>query len=129
MAFSENDTQLHIWGRHFGVPLPSDPDLLPVYRLRYWSVTNRRASVFAETHPDRCLLLRFEDLCDDPVSVARRVAEFCRLPSERLDAVELTRIVQTPPTLGRHDGHDISRFADEDLEPLSTFGYGSGRSA
>lgn len=124
MAFSRNDTQLRIWGRHFGVPVPDDPELLPVARLRYWSAANLRARELAEGDPDRCLVVRFEDLCREPVETVRRVAGFCGLSGE-LSEADLEDLVQAPETLGRHRGEDLSGFDPADLEPLEALGYRS----
>lgn len=123
MAFSRNDTQLRLWAEHFGLAVPADDDLLAVSRLRYWSAANHRISELAQRHPDRCLVLRFEDVCREPREMAACIAEFCGLPVDEDLLDRAPELVREPGTVGRFRQHDVSVFDPADLEPLGAFGY------
>ena len=48
----------------------------PVSSLRYWCHVHRRIADFRDRHPDRVLILSFDQFCTEPETVARRLLDF-----------------------------------------------------
>ena len=71
--------------RAFAIAAPEDPDVRRAVRQfgrgrtmwgRYWLEMTTRLVEFASSHPDRCLLLRYEDLTADAERMIRLVLTF-----------------------------------------------------
>ena len=110
---------------------------------RSWATTHRRFADFANRSPDRCMLLRYEDLVCDPVSRIRALLEWLGLPDHpdcyRQHAANLTihgaqhlsgeRVASPIDTasVGRWRSEvspsDLAAFVDEAGAELVRFGY------
>jgi hypothetical protein len=100
MAFSDNRNLLHMYGSNL---LTREERNLraPRRAIRIWSRTNLRAEAYGRAHmPARYMLLRFEDLCDQPLKTIEALFEFLGLDGdcERIAREE----VRPPKTRGRH---------------------------
>lgn len=123
MVYSRNQNQLRWWGPHFGVDV-ADEQALPRASLQYWAATTRRAQeIGARELGDRFLLLRFEDLCEQPAREAARFLRFLGRDPDPTTVSRLAAVVHVPPSLGRHRGTDLSQFRHQDLEVLEDVGY------
>ena len=97
MAFSPNRFALDLYGR-FALGRP--PTDAPEDRVRYWAWANTRAADDAAPLGDRYLLLRHEDLCDDPGAQIGRLARFVGVTEGEATA-RAAELVERPSTLGR----------------------------
>jgi hypothetical protein len=124
MAFSENQNQLV---KHGQAALGEDVLRLkkPMKSIALWNVVNLRAAEYGDkVLGERYLRVRFEDLCADPATTARRVYDFLGL---RGDPSDVARAEVSPPkTLGRWqlEKPGTVRQLEEFAAPaLERFGY------
>lgn len=124
MAFSANVNQLRNFGGRFGLPLPLDPEQVPVVQLDYWIASTRSAlDIAAARLPGRHLVSRFDDLCDDPDDELTRMLEFlnAEVSRERLD--QMRAMVEVPSTKNRYHDEDLSRFRPDQLDAVEALGF------
>lgn len=120
MAFSRNQNQLRTWGP---VILDRDVAATPHESFSYCCETQARVRRLAERHPDRVLMVRFEDLCEDPAGQARRIFRFVGHDATEATLTGFAGYVTRPDTLGRFRSQDLSGFRPADLERLVAEGY------
>jgi hypothetical protein len=109
MAISSNQNQLRKHGELMGLPRPGLSE--PEQSIALWSWVNSRAARYGrEALGDRYLLVRFEDLCFDPVGSAARVTEFFGLPVDA--AAAAAEEVVAPASLGRWRTQDPQLIAE-----------------
>ncbi|MBA2741668.1 MAG: sulfotransferase [Actinobacteria bacterium] len=124
MAFSENQNQLR---KHGSVVLEPDQRRLetPLQSIVVWTRINARAADYGEqVLGDRYLRVRFEDLCSEPATSARRVYDFFGLEGDAEGVA--TEAVAPPSTLGRwrDEKSETVRGLEEIAGPvLDRFGY------
>ena len=124
MAYSDNLNQLQWWGPSLGIDLPADTHALPVAALRFWAVTTCRAvEVGRQRLGGRFLLLRLEDLCEDPRAGCERLLRFLGEPADGATISRLSEIPVTPSSVGRHRQADLNGFSEDDLDVVRQFGY------
>lgn len=124
MAFSRNQNQLKSWGRYFGVPVPSNPELIPRASLRYWASVNSRArEACLAFGPKKALLVRFEDLCMSPEDEVSRIIEFIGLEVDESVRSRVAALPKLPPSSGRFKDHDLSILRPEDVRVVQSFGF------
>jgi hypothetical protein len=88
------------WGVQTRLPkaLPkkvADPILeatMAVYILRLWLDAARLHARYAKAYPDQYMLLRFEDLLQDPEQHIRRVCEFMHTPFKQVMVEEVSSV-------------------------------------
>lgn len=117
VALSENQLQL---GR-YGSLLDGGAERPPVRSAAWWAWANLRAREAGGALGDRYLLVRFEDLCADPVAWSRRILELSGGAGEDLAAE-----VEPPASLGRWrecDAALMSEIEDACGEALRGFEY------
>lgn len=122
IAFSKNQRQVQ---KYYGAMFDSwqeYPMCVPSGRL--WSRMNREVRQWGQRQlADRYLLIRFEDLCADPIKVGSRVLEFV---GSHASPAEACSHIQRSQSIGRWRKNDrelvkeVQRVAREGLE---TFGY------
>jgi hypothetical protein len=125
MAFSKNQNQL---GKH-GARLLNwrerwfDPQ--PVRSILLWSRVNLPAAQLGETELGaKYLLIRFEDLCDEPVETTRRILRFLEVDLDP-DSIAKTEIA-APSSIGRWRKHHsglVSKMTECAEIALRKFGY------
>lgn len=83
MAFSRNKNQVKMWGTW----LMDEAELIkgvcadsPALALEFWFRANQRIDALADQLDERILSVRYEDLCEEPLSTATRIASFVGLP-------------------------------------------------
>ena len=120
MAFSPNQNQLRTWGP---VVLDRNVEDCPRDSLSYWCETQARVKRLSEQYPSNILQIQFEQLCQDPADVGRKVFEFLDhdVPDSVLSA--FADCVKPPKSLGRYKSRDLSVFRQSDLMQLEDEGY------
>ena len=124
MAFSSNLQQLTNWGRRYGVVKPDAPEDVPKAQLRFsleanFAAVDRARSMLG----DRCHVLRFEALCDDPGGETERLLRFAGIEADPATTEKLAGQVQRPQTAGRHEQFDNSWVRDDDIRRIRELGY------
>lgn len=118
MAFSRNTWQMRHWAHLYG--LVETEAAVPLRQLRYWTAANRVALDFGTRHmPGRFLVLRYEDLCDDPATQWLRLLRFLGQPEAR----PLPRELEVRPvSIGRAHAEALQAFPAADLAAAETLG-------
>lgn len=117
MALSPNQNQLRLWGPSFGVADGSGP----ADSLRFWCAAHRRVLDIGANMPGRFLLLRFEDLCADPVQHITRLLGFVGHDDPPSIAAGLAAVVSPPTSIGRAE--DLSMFDAADVDYVASLGF------
>jgi hypothetical protein len=122
MAFSPNLGQLMIYGRE---ALGREPQRTPEDAIRYWAWANGRAAdAGGRLGEQRYLLVRFEQLCDEPEEEIARLAAFGGVPYADRAIAQVRR----PSTIGRwRDATPdlVARLERAAAPALERFGYSS----
>ncbi|HET7625221.1 MAG TPA: sulfotransferase [Verrucomicrobiae bacterium] len=97
----------------------------PVRSILLWDRVNFQAAAYAETHfPENYLVVRFEDLCLEPVETTSRILKFLETPG---DAEKIARAEISPPSsLGRWRSQPRALIAKMERaagNSLRKFGY------
>jgi hypothetical protein len=121
MAFSSNQNQL----RKHGAALLGDraDAVTPDRSLALWTAVNARAAQACAALGDRYLVVRFEDLCHQPVVEAERLLEFLGTGG---DARAVADLVEDPGSLARWRTADPATLRRLDAiggDALARFGY------
>lgn len=120
MALSQNLNQLRLWGPvAFGRPV----ELTPRYALKYWCFAERRVRMISETHRDRVLFLRYEELCAAPGEAYRQVARFAGRPFDEEAVAAFTKSVQVRTAGSYRQPFEAESFDREDVEFVRSLGY------
>jgi len=122
MALSSNQNQLRKHGSLAGLPrVGLSPAAQSIVR---WAWANGEAARFgSEILGERYLRIRFEDLCREPVAVAKRILDFFRLEADPNLAVSE---VVAPSSLGRWRDEDPRLIAELEAvagDRLDELGY------
>lgn len=122
MALSTNQGQFRNWRNRF----PEAGDFAgdeTRNKLHFWLAANQRAIDFGQTQmPGRFLMLRYDDLCQNPAEHVARLLAFlgCTPPERRVDA--LINMVK-PTTLNRFRDHPADLFTDQDRARVAALGF------
>ena len=114
---------------HPAVYLSEQENRLPLGErmMLYWGRSNLAAREYGESElGDRYLMVRFEDLCDEPERFTSQILRFAGRPLDRL--VETHAMVERPKSIGRwrgFDGDHVQRAIDRGRPFLDKFGYDS----
>ena len=124
MALSENQNQL----RHYGGLLLEDAGAdapAPVRSLSFWAEANLRAAEYGERRlGERYLRVRFEDLCAEPATEARRLMAFTGGQVDETSVSAAVAEVRPPETVGRGAGVcDPAELPTVARKALEAFGY------
>lgn len=126
MAFSDNLSQSQNWRFLFpGESAPEEP--AEVAALRFWIFANRRVQAYAQSFPERVRLVRFEDLCAQPLETVRSLVAWSKLPIDPERIAAAAALIQAPASVGRHTQYDLRAFPEDLLRELSPFGYDGPR--
>jgi len=127
MAYSSNQKHL----ANHGAALLTEHELQmpePVQSITLWSRINCMAATFGQSVlGDRYLVVRFEDLCEDPVAVIDRVARYFRISAIESEISRIAeREVICPASIGRWQSMSLvpgSALVKAGLPGLTRFGY------
>lgn len=124
MAYSENREQLRNFGPLFGIDGEADdPRETQRRQLRLWSMTTRAALELASRYPDRCILLRLDQLARNPGQVIPPLLDHVGLRVGGHVLERLVGIPQVPSTSGRHRGRLSGHLEWEDVELVRAIGF------
>jgi hypothetical protein len=123
MAFSSNQNQPQ---QHYAALFDEAPTAITFEdALRFWAKANCEVSSWGLNNlGDRYLILRLEDICDQPEPQIRRLLQWLDLPDRNASA--LRALVATPKSMGRWRQRDASVKATLDQiggGALRYFGY------
>lgn len=121
MAYSTNQRQALLWGRHllgYGCDTPD-----PVYLLKYWCEANKRMAYFRDTWADTrpIFWLDYDALVSDPQPVLTALLDFLAITPSQSLLDELSGRITCGNRRPRQ--HDVSIFAAEELACLEQLGY------
>jgi hypothetical protein len=119
MAFSRNQQQVNVWGP----TVLEEPglEINPVASLRYWCLVHRRIADLQKKHPDRVLIVSFDQLCHDPGFVFPHLFEFAEIEPTKELMERASAGVKAPSSIGRHLNEDLSVFDPDDLAFVDSF--------
>lgn len=127
MAYSRNQRQARRHGEELGIDLEfrDGRRLTPASVLDYWLAGNERAIRDGQALlGNRFLLLRFEDLCAEPVATLQQLEGFLDQPLLEALPDSLLEQVSTPPTVGRYLEREWQTdFSSQQLERVGRLGY------
>ncbi len=124
MAFSENQEQLYLWGRLFGVEQPRSSSELPAASLRFWLGVNHDIIQAGEgMGRERFLLVNFDELCRSPQKVIQSLITFLDINPDEKTIERILQIPKRPDSTGRYRDHDLNQFAADDLAALQELGF------
>lgn len=128
MAHSRNNRQLRMWGGRFGVGAPpaGDPEAEARAQLDLWIAVTRRALDLGSRLGERFLVLRFEDLCDEPERELGRVLELAGLDAGPERMSRLAAQVRRPESAGRWREHGTGHFSAAQLAAVESLGFEVG---
>ena len=127
MGLSRNRQQLTLWGRRFGVALPTDPTAAPGAQVEYWIAATRRALEIGRAQlGDRFLFMRYDDLCAAPAAELRRLLTFAGVAHDDSLVDRLAVGVAPPPSIGRWRQHD-GAFSEGQIAAVGSFGFDVAR--
>jgi hypothetical protein len=119
MAFSRNQQQVNVWGPT--VLQEQGLEINPSASLRYWCLVHRRIAELQKKHPDRVLIVSFDQLCRDPDLVFPRLFEFADIDPTTELMKRASAGVKAPSSIGRHLNEDLSVFDPADLAFVDSF--------
>lgn len=124
MALSSNRNQLEKQGTSVLRTLYKDrPE--EVRQAALWNAVNLRALQYGREHmPGRYLVVKFEDLCADPIAWTSKIFDF--LDGDPSMVVSAAKGVSGPSSIGRHLSCEVqllSEIEDVCFDGLKTFGY------
>lgn len=120
MAYSSNQNQLSLWGKHF---LQENFKPTPRYSLRYWRITHQRVLEIGKSMDTNFMLLNYDDFCSDPSSGIEKLCNFIELSPKDIET-QIIGLVQPPKSIGRFKNNNIHQqlFA-EDIEYANYLGF------
>jgi hypothetical protein len=125
MAHSRNKRQLRVWGDRFGVAAPpaGDPAAEARAQLDFWIAVTRRALELGSRLGERFIVVRYEDLCDEPQRELGRVLELAGLDvgAERIS--RLAAQVRRPDSAGRWRERGTGQFSAAQLAAVESLGF------
>ncbi|MEY2962934.1 MAG: hypothetical protein RL754_195 [Bacteroidota bacterium] len=79
MAYNSNQQQLNNFGDAVLADAPPTEDLV-LRALQFWDRSNERAAELVGRYPDRAMMVRYEDLIQDPEQTIGAICSFLELP-------------------------------------------------
>ncbi|NVK28544.1 MAG: sulfotransferase [Flavobacteriia bacterium] len=118
-------TQLEDWGEHYGIPKKKINREVVWAKFHYWRVANRGAQLVGERLlGENFMMLKQEDLVNEPVSTLEKVASFAdlRVTSDQLE--EAVKLIKKPSDFDAWKSVSADEVADDGTS-LELFGYKS----
>lgn len=116
MAFSGNQHQLRLWGKHvLGEEGPDSPQR----SLAYWCAVHRKLQRLHGANRERMYWLDFDALCRDPEMQVAQLLRFLGFPQDAVDAGSLG----IEPQPAKHSADRLDGFSPEDIAFVRSLGY------
>jgi len=120
MAFSKNQDQLKNWGEYYGVD--KNECTTPKAAINYWYAANKKAiSQGEELLGKNFLVIKFEELCINPVKIVSRILNFINI--EKPDIDKLRQLIKKPETINRYKNNNLAIFNEDAYSKVREFGY------
>ena len=124
MTYTSNVMHYWLLAKFYGVSIPQNERFRPKAYLNIWIRANLKTiEECNKLLKDRFLIIKFEDLCINPVEQIRRLILFLNIDCSEDKLLKLANIVKQPKTIGRHKLKDLGVFSQEELMILNKFGY------
>jgi len=121
IALSKNQNQMKNWGQCF---LPADKfEISPRFSLKYWCVVQKRITNLAQQHPNRVLILNFDELSERPEDGVQRMCHFLQTSSDNHTINNICLDIHRPDSIGRFRRVDIRNFDSEDVAYVANLGF------
>lgn len=120
MAYSDNQNQLKLWGRHF---IGENCEVSPYYSLKYWHIVHRRALDLGKLIGSDFLFLNYDDFCLNPDAGIRRLLGFLGFEVTPEQSFKLTGLVHPPKSIGRFKQYGIDGFDKVDVAFVKKLGF------
>ena len=120
LAFSQNQNQLSLWGKHF---IGGDLQQSPYYSLKYWCMVHQRIRQLGAKMGPRFLLLNYDNFCSSPEKSLKALIQFLGMEIEGALFDDLLSIIKTPDSIGRYQQHPIDCFDSMDIEFVRSLGF------
>jgi hypothetical protein len=125
MAFSRNQTQLHLWGPLFGVQPSAAPGVpQPQAMLDYWIKAAERATTDGRRLlGKRFMVLNYDTLATAPNRVLPGLIDFLELDPRGLPLDRIRALAVPAASSGRYRQHDLSTFDERSLDAVRSMGW------
>jgi hypothetical protein len=124
MIYSENQLQFQYWRRMLCAAISPDPLFRPRDILNFWIKANQRALSMCERRlKGRFLVLKFEELCKNPVQEVARIADFLCVTLSPGKIQDLSLLVKPRLSLNRYKAEDRTLIPDEMIRQVADLGY------
>jgi len=120
MAFSANQSQLRLWGKHF---LHRDAEVDPQSSLRYWCAVHRRVLEIGQSMGADFLFLNYDDFCTESEAGIKKLCDFLAVDDDDEAHNRLLQLISPPASIGRFKLHDNSMFDEEDVGYVARLGF------
>ncbi len=120
MAYSDNQNQLKLWGRHF---LGDNHQISPRFSLKYWHIVHRRVLEICEPMGSRFLFLNYDELCLSPSKSIKKLMNFLGVENSEVTVEELTGLVKVPKSFGRFKDFGLEEFDPVDVDFVKQLGF------
>jgi len=120
MAFSRNQNQLRLWGKHF---FGDQFEICPRLSLKYWCIVHRRVLDIGKSMGDNFLFISYDRFCSDPGAGATELCNFLGLDDSGMLTSSILKLVRPPKSIGRFRNHDIALFDKEDVAYVRELGF------
>lgn len=124
MAFSGNQTQLHLWGPLYGVApgVPGEP--APRAMLEYWIKASERAIADGRSLlGERFMVLNYDRLSAHPDEVLPGLIDFLKIDRESVPLEQIRKLAVLSSSTGRYRKHDLAVFDARSLEAVKSLGF------
>ena len=120
MAYSKNQNQLKLWGSHF---LQSEYQISPYYSLKYWVKVHQYIWKVHQTMKDRCLWLKYDDLCLNPQEEIEKIIDFLGLTISSSQRARIINLVKIPDSIDRFKNYGLDVFDRSDIALVGELGF------
>jgi len=120
MAFSENQNQLKIWGKHF---IGEECEISPYYSLKYWCISHKRVQQIGKILGANFLFLNYDNFCSNPEDGIKNLCDFLGLDSSHIPHESLLALIHIPDSIGRFKTHGTGMFSEDDIAYVEETGF------
>lgn len=123
MAYSRNQNQLKLWGRHF---ITEPYEISPRSSLKYWCAVHKRVLANSTTMGRNFLLLNYDKFCLNPDEGVAQLCDFLGDTCSTQKRALLVRLVNPPDSIGRFRLHCNDSFDEQDIAYVRELGFDVG---
>lgn len=120
MAYSNNQAQLKLWGRHF---LGPDVKITPHDSLRYWRIINERALNIGRSMGENFMLIDFDKFCIEPHKYLNELVEFIGIDVDDSVIGNTQKIISPPDSIGRYKKYRLEGLDEDDIVYAEALGF------